>query len=273
MALNSFSLKLKSMGVINLTPNSFSDGGLIKTPEDLKTILHRFGEEVQAIDLGAESTAPMNSSIGWELEWERLKIYLPYLKFFPGALSFDTYHVETMEEILRYYHDHDFHHHLIWNDVSGKFDGFVKDFLSLSPKFFYVLCHNLSPTRNEAGRHMDFIDPALSVEKLSHYFLPHKSPQVIFDPGLGFSKTYEQNWMIMEEFPGLQELTGHYHWLLGFSRKSFLRKKMGILELNSQTLGELDSYHQKILNEMHPKLLGEVWIRTHCPELMSSSFS
>jgi len=255
------------MGVINITPNSFSDGGVIQNPDDFLKILSKFGE-IDCLDIGAESTAPMNQSIGWELEWQRLKPYLPYLKTFSGVLSFDTYHPETMEEILRYFYDNNFKQNLIWNDVSGKFDGFVRDFLSMSSNFFYVFCHNLAPSRELSGKHMDFVDPHLSIEKLADYFSSFRDPRVIFDPCLGFSKTYEQNWMIMDQFRKLQELTNHPKWLLGFSRKSFLRKKYGITEINSQTIHELDLLHQRILNEMSFSLKGDVWIRTHRPDLI-----
>ena len=117
---------------------------------------------------------------------------------------------------------------------------------------------------------MDFIDPELSLEKLSHYFLPYKSSQVIFDPAFGFSKTYDQNWMILDEFSKLQELTGHSPWLIGLSRKSFLRKKIGLTEINPETIEFLDCYHEKIFNKMGQTLKGEVWVRTHRPELIKT---
>lgn len=246
---------------MNVTPNSFSDGGHL-TPENFLQKLKSFGS-VDAIDIGAESTAPMNEPIAWEGEWERLVPYLPLLKDFRGVLSFDTYHPETMEEILKFYIDHKFTQKLIWNDVSGKFDHAVKDFLSISPDFSYVYCHNLAPKRELSGRHMDYVDPELTLESLKDYFAGHELPQVIFDPCLGFSKTYEQNWMILGRFGELQKMTAHNRWLLGFSRKSFLRKKLG-----SQDNVELDRYHGEVLDSLKPNLQGEVWLRTHRPELI-----
>lgn len=254
-------MKVKRMGVMNLTPDSFSDGGEL-TPQNFLEKLKRFGE-VEALDIGAESTAPMNAAISWEEEWERIRPYLPHLKAFKGVLSFDTYHPETIEEILRFYVNNSWDQDIIWNDVSGKFDGFVRDFLSLSPKFSYILCHNLAPNRALSGKHMDYVDPELTLEKVADYLAPFAIPQVIFDPCLGFSKTYEQNWEIINRFNELQKMTRHNRWLIGFSRKSFLRKKYN-LTMNERD--ELDRVHVEELKTM--RMSGEVWVRTHRPEML-----
>ena len=250
---------------MNITPNSFSDGGELTSPEKIQERLKIFGE-IESVDIGAESTAPMNSAISWEEEWARLKPNLLEFKHFSGALSFDTYHPETVEEILRFYLDHGFSQELIWNDVSGKFDSYVRDFLSIAPHFHYVYCHSLAPTRAQTIKHMDYIDPNLSFESLKDYFAPFAIPQVIFDPCLGFSKTYEQNWMILEGLSKLQALIPHNRWMLGFSRKSFLRKKEG-LEIHQKA--ELDEAHVRILNGILPNLKGELHVRTHRPELIN----
>ena len=249
---------------MNVTPNSFSDGSQLKNSEDFLARLREFGHP-EGIDLGAESTAPMNESISWETEWERLKVYLPLVQDFKGTLSIDTYHPETIEEVLRWYMDHGLSQELIWNDVSGKFDSFARDFLSFSPNFKYVYCHNLAPTRALSGQHMNYIDRDLSLESLRDYFGGFKIPQIIFDPCLGFSKTYEQNWFLLENFAELQKITGHNQWLIGFSRKSFLRQKFNLTLDEKETL---DLKHVEVLNSILPTLSGEVWIRTHKPQLI-----
>jgi dihydropteroate synthase len=255
-------MHLKRMGVMNVTPNSFSDGGEL-SPDNFQKKIQSFGS-VDALDLGAESTAPMNESISWQTEWERLQPYLPMLKGYQGIVSFDTYHPETIEEILRYYVNHNWDQPIWWNDVSGKLDGLVKDFLELSPNFSYVLCHNLAPNRAFTGKHMDYVDPDLTIEKIRDYLSPFAISQVIFDPCLGFSKTYEQNWMILENFAKLQQMVKHDRWLLGFSRKSFLRKKFN---LAVDERDELDRKHVEVLKTI--QLKGEVWVRTHRPELIN----
>lgn len=255
-------MNLKRMGVINLTPDSFSDGGEV-SPQNFLQKIKSLGP-VEILDIGAESTAPMNESISWEAEWERMIPIMPLLKGFQGHLSFDTYHPETVEEILRYYVNHGWDQDIVWNDVSGKFDGFVRDYLSLSPKFSYVLCHNLAPNRSLTGKHMDYVDPELTLEKIRDYLAPFAIPQVIFDPCLGFSKTYEQNWEILNRFNELQLMTGHNRWVLGFSRKSFLRKRFN---LTTAAREELDQKHMEVLSRVN--MTGEVWVRTHRPDLIT----
>ncbi len=246
---------------MNITPNSFSDGGEL-SPDNFRKKLASFGP-VDAIDIGAESTAPMNQSISWKEEWERLLPFMPLIGEFKGAISFDTYHPETIEEIVRYYVDHQWGQELIWNDVSGKFDGFVYDFLSMSENFFYVLCHNLCPTRAFTGKHMDYMDPLLTLEKMAEFYAAFRIPRIIFDPCLGFSKSYDQNWEILNRFDELQRLARHDRWLLGFSRKSFLRKKYN---LTLDQKDELDRIHGEVLSRV--KYTGELWVRTHRPELL-----
>lgn len=256
-------MNFKKMGVVNVTPDSFSDGGEL-SPSTFFDRLKSMGP-LDALDIGAESTAPMNRPITWQEEWERLKPYLPLLKKVDTVLSFDTYHPETIEEIIRVYESEGFTQELWWNDVSGKFDGFVRDFLELSPKFRYVLCHSLVPNRAQTTRHMDYVDPELTLENLADYFRPFRIPQIVFDPCLGFSKTFEQNWMILDEFYRLQKLVDHEHWLLGFSRKSFLRRKFDI-PLSERE--RLDQVHQEVLGRLQGD--GCVWIRTHRPEFLRS---
>lgn len=234
---------------MNITPDSFSDGGEID--------VSRLSFSCDAWDVGAESTAPVNSPIDAEEEWKRLEPFLPSLLKIP-VLSLDTYHPETIFKMAS------LRNNLIWNDVSGKFDKDVENFLSLDSSFQYVFCHNLAPSRELSGRHMDYAT-GTTLEGLKEFFWGRRHPRVIFDPCLGFSKAYEENWMILENLGKLQKMVGHNRWLVGFSRKSFLRKKFG-LELSQRE--ELDRRHLEVLSEVLAEMSGEVWIRTHRPELL-----
>ena len=258
-------LTLKRMGVMNVTPNSFSDGGSISGTDSFKSKLKSFGN-VDAIDIGAESTAPMNQSIFWEEEWERLLPFIPFILESEVTISLDTYHPETIDQFLKVWKDQNCKRPIIWNDVSGKFDHFAKAFLKYDPSFTYIFCHNLAPLRELSGKHMEYkwsSEGEDFLNELASYFRGRIHPQVIFDPCLGFSKTYEQNWYILDHFHELQKKTGHDRWLLGFSRKSFLRKKFN-LEIDQRD--ELDRVHGELLSKI--KMDGEVWIRTHRPELL-----
>lgn len=258
-------MNLKRMGVVNITPNSFSDGGEVFSPESFQNKLSQMGE-IEALDVGAESTAPMNSAVSWKEEWERLGPFISFILKSSAIISIDTYHPETIDQILKIRRDNKIDRPLIWNDVSGKFDHFVKAFLKLDPTFQYVYCHNLAPIRECSGKHMEYKwdqEGEEFLDELASYLRQGMHPQVILDPCLGFSKTYEQNWYILENFASLQKKTGHDKWLLGFSRKSFLRKKYN-LTMNERD--ELDRVHADVLSKM--KMTGEVWIRTHRPELI-----
>lgn len=245
------------MGVINVTPNSFSDQGEFFSPTLVQNRL-QYLSQFDIIDIGAESTAPHNAPVDWETEWERLQMVIPHLKNLKCMISIDTYHPETIFEMLKIWQDRKLSQKLIWNDVSGKYDDSVHEFLKSGHD--YVFCHNLAPNRELTGKHMDYVKPEMD---LYEYFHLHRHPQVIFDPCLGFSKSYEQNWEIIEHFGEIQKKLGHDRWLIGFSRKSFLRKKYGTTDRE-----ELDRLHALELEQILKKAGGEVWVRTHRPELV-----
>lgn len=252
---------LKRMGVMNVTPNSFSDGGELSS-SNFQQKLQQMGP-IDALDIGAESTAPMNGPISCNEEWERLVPFLPFLKDLRSTISLDTYHPETIFRVAKNWKGP-----LIWNDVSGKFDSHVADFLRMNENFHYIFCHNLAPSRELTIRHMQCLSERQDedfVRELAEYFLPHIHPQVILDPCLGFSKSYTQNWYVLDNFHKLQSLVPHNRWLIGFSRKSFLRNKYG-LGLDSRE--ELDRKHVEEVHRLLPLLKGEVWFRTHQPEIL-----
>lgn len=254
-------LILKRMGVMNITPNSFSDGGEL-SPANFSLRLQQLGP-IDILDVGAESTAPMNAAISAEEEWGRIEPYLPQLQALKVPLGLDTYHPETVFRFLKACP-----RPLIWNDVSGKWDSHVERYLALGDHLQYVYCHNLAPTRDQTIKHMETVSSKEKGEflhELAEFFRPHLHPRVILDPCLGFSKTYEQNWYILDHFSDLQKFLPNQRWLIGFSRKSFLRKKYN---LTLEQRDQLDQIHLEEVNKLKPKLSGEVWLRTHRPEIL-----
>lgn len=267
--LNSKKFSLIRMGVINVTPNSFSDGGESLSLSEIESRLKQFGD-IEVIDFGAESTAPMNASISSDEEWDRLQVILPLLKRLKSKISIDTYHPETIFNMVKFWRDQNLTQALVWNDVSGKFDEHVKEFLKID-NVEYVYCHNLAPSREETGKHMKFLSESSGEDffnELIQYFSKQTHQKVIIDPCLGFSKTYDQNWMILDNFTDfINQLPGN-RFMLGFSRKSFLRKKYGLENITPENRQRLDEIQVAIVKKMLPSLQDEIWLRTHRPELL-----
>ena len=97
-------MRCKVMGIVNVTPDSFSDGGKFNTPEEaIRRARNLVEEGADIIDIGGESTRPGATPIGWEEEWRRIEPVLrglsPLLK---GSvpISVDTYHPETAERAV-----------------------------------------------------------------------------------------------------------------------------------------------------------------------------
>src|SRR5690554_1151712 len=149
----------KSMGVLNATPNSFSDGGRLSNPKSAIKVFQQAVNDFDIVDVGAESTAPFNSAIGAKRELARLERF-----FFPlfsemedpkTCISIDSYRPEVFYEVALLLRQHWPNCSLVFNDVSGVLD---PDLLTLlgdaSLDFSYVFCHNLCPARDDAGDHM-----------------------------------------------------------------------------------------------------------------------
>ncbi len=210
------------MGILNITPDSFSDGGKYN---NLEIVIQRVKEMqvdgADIIDIGAESTRPYKGSekISAEQEMERLipalEAVLPYCKV---PVSIDTYKARVAEEALKC------GAHII-NDVWGlQYD---VDMAGVVAKYDVpvVVMHN----RNEISY------PEGIMNDINHFLKKSiaigiengiKRENIIIDPGIGFAKTVEQNLYIMSKLEQLQVLGCPV--LLGTSRKRFIGE---VLEL------------------------------------------
>ena len=150
------------MGVINITPNSFSDGGLHL---DKPQLLHTFDNFLKIpgliIDVGFESTAPMNNPISALTEKERFNFFLSFLQENPtlplSSLSIDTYKTENFtyfyQEIKKLYPDIK----IIWNDVSGVLDSDLERILQTYTDVDYIFTFTRIPDRTQVLEHMKFL--------------------------------------------------------------------------------------------------------------------
>ena len=210
------------MGVLNLSPDSFYDGHLNQVSVDqlessIKDRIHQMiDEEVDIIDIGAESTRPDSHRLDPNEEWDRIKFALTYIKQHTDALlSVDTYKSEIAQKAIQNGAD-------IINDVSGfEWDPGLLDVLQKNP-VPYILTH--SQGRHE---HKKPVPGSSIVESLTQWFQEKISQlndrgihHIILDPGIGFGKSQEQNLALMRHIPEWKALG--YPILIGVSQKSVI---------------------------------------------------
>ena len=215
------------MGIVNVTPDSFSDGGRFTAwPAVDAHVDALIAAGATYIDIGAESTRPGATLLDADEEWARLEPVLgPLLdKHARGALrprfSVDTYHPETARRALELDVD-------AINDVSGLTSPAMLELAAGSRKD-WIAMHNLGLPADRARTLPDDEDPVAAVEGWLEQRLGEWQRagldlgRVIFDPGIGFGKTPLQSLKLLREIDrfaryGLRVLVGH-------SRKSFMQK-------------------------------------------------
>ena len=209
------------MGIINLTPDSFSDGGdLCSIEKVLNKVSYFISNGADVIDLGAQSTRPGATEIGAKNELKRLLPYLKQIrKEYPNILiSVDTFNSEVAYEALL--------NGANWiNDVSGgRRDEEILDVVS---KFNcpFVITHSRgnSKNMNNMASYDDFLNDIVhSLENLSKKAIKKNvcKVNIIWDPGIGFSKDTKQN---IEIIRNLQFFKNYgFPLLIGASRKRFI---------------------------------------------------
>ncbi len=209
------------VGIINLTPDSFSDGGNFSTTDAAVEYALQLTEEgAGVLDIGAESTRPGATPLSWQEEWARLE---PFLKRLSGRsrqclLSLDTRHAESARRALD--------HGMDWiNDVSGVSTPAMAAFLASIPQKL-VLMHSLSIPAERARTLPETTDPVQAIlawakkkiAALEQNGIAHD--RLIFDPGIGFGKTAEQSLTLLKRIAHFKELGVPI--MVGHSRKSFL---------------------------------------------------
>ncbi len=209
------------MGIINLTPDSFSDGGDFCSIEKVLNQVNYFvSNGVDVIDLGAQSTRPGAIEIGAKNESKRL---IPYLKKirseYPNILiSIDTFNSEVAHEALS--------NGANWiNDVTGgRRDEEILDVVSeFNCPFVITHSRGNSITMNNLTNYDDFlVDIIHSLESLTKKALNKNvsKDKIIWDPGIGFSKDTKQNIEILRNVPLLKNF--EFPLLIGASRKRFI---------------------------------------------------
>lgn len=216
-------------GILNLTPDSFSDGGLHATPDAaLEHADRMFAEGADGIDLGAESTRPGAACVPVEEELKRL---LPVLKRLRAAhpnaiLSVDTRKARTADACLAEGAD-------VINDVSGlQFDSELAGVVAKHGAGLIVMHMRGDPATMQNPENLVYDD---LIGEISAFFRRQTAlavasgidpARIWLDPGVGFSKTVEQNLELIRRAGEFRAL-GH-PLFYGISRKTFLGKIHGI---------------------------------------------
>ena len=230
--------KTSIMGVINLTPDSFSDGGDLNSSKEVLDQVNQFlSNGVDIIDIGAQSTRPGAEEVGSKIEIKRL---IPYLKIirseYPEILiSIDTFNADVAQEALL--------NGANWiNDVTGgRRDREILDVVS---KFNcpYVITHSRgnSQNMNELSKYENVVNDVMcSLKTLIKNALEKNisKKNIIVDPGIGFSKDLNQNLEILRNLDEFKNL--NLPILIGASRKRFLGEILNEINPKERDIGTL----------------------------------
>ncbi len=249
------------MGILNLTPDSFSDGGKLSGKEELiKRCKDWISEGVDILDFGAESTRPGATTLSPKEEWERLEDPLSHFietkkGVFAPRLSVDTYHSETIRKLLSLDIDY-------INDVSGLSDVSLLSDLN-GHSCYYVIMHNLGLPASRTkviSKEEDVVDffKFWCESKINTWESRGlKKERLIIDPGIGFGKLASQSIRLLQSIQEYQDYGVRI--LIGHSRKSFFNTitKEDFSVRDAETLGaslRLSSYGVDILRVHDPIL-------------------
>ena len=245
------------MGVVNITPDSFSDGGLYNNPQvAVEKALQLVEEGADIVDLGAESSRPGAVPVTSQMEWARLGPVLETLERLQGAsflkkVSIDSYHKENILKAAAKGVG-------FINDISG-----VQDEETLANlaerKVSYVAMHMNGEPKNMQNNPLSFQKAQSAVEGFftSSYQALNTAGfsdnNIWLDPGIGFGKTAEANWQLLRN---LSQYSKKYNLCVGISRKSFIGQALKIENPS-------DRDHSSKMLELGLFFLGVKMLRTH----------
>lgn len=234
------------MGILNVTPDSFSDGGKwTKRDVALRHVEEMLKDGMDIVDVGGESTRPGYTQISEEEEIERISPIIEGIKAnFDVPVSLDTYKSGVAAAGIAAGAD-------LINDIWGlKYDGQMGEVIS-NGGVACCLMHNRGNTE-----YINFLEEvcrdlgeSVSIAKKSGI----GDEKIILDPGVGFGKTYEQNLEIINRMDCILELG--YPLLLGTSRKSVIGITLG-LQADDRIEGTL-------VTTVFGVLRGSMFVRVH----------
>ncbi len=238
--------KTHIMGILNITPDSFSDGGKFLAPtQAVNAALNMVNDGASIIDIGGQSTRPGSTVISAEEEWTRIEPVLKILcKDKTFAVSVDTFYTEVAKKALYLGAD-------IINDVSGNPTKEMASLISESGAG-WIIMHNAKPcdTLDLEQINLFFKDAARKVLDCGVL-----KEQLCFDAGIGFNKTNEQCYSIIKNTANIRHKD--YFYLLGASRKRCIGEPLGNIKPDERDIGTSAANTIAIMG-------GANIIRVHC---------
>lgn len=241
------------MGVLNITPDSFSDGGLFNSvSQALVQAKILVAEGADIIDVGGESTRPGASRVSVEVELERVLPVIEAIMGLGARISVDTMNSETAAAAVAA-------GATIINDVSGGQNDPEIFSVAQRTDATLVISHWRGYGQHTDGQNNYFAIGKEVASDLAKQVALAKSvgvSDIVIDPGLGFAKDVEQNWKLLEELHELEKL--ELPILLGASRKRFIAARL----MGDDTTAARDEATAELMSTLSKK--HHLWaIRVH----------
>lgn len=212
-----FTLYPRLVGIVNVTPDSFSDGGnYFKSEAAVQHCYELIEAGASVLDLGAQSTRPGAHLLTIEEEWQRLEPVLSQLDFKKVAVSIDTYQDTIVERLLKQFP-------IAWiNDVSGRLQASTLRLIAdLGCKLCTMHALHVPPIPGEYLQ-----NPLQSLKEWCEHQIEQLTKcgfdlkNIILDPGIGFGKSPYQTGFLIQKMDVLEQFGCEL--LVGHSRKSYL---------------------------------------------------
>ena len=226
------------MGILNATPDSFSDGGkYLKTKSAHKQIRKLKKDGADIIDIGGESTRPNSKTISELVEWNRIKSKLKYAKQNKIFVSLDTRKSFVLKKSLKLKID-------LLNDVSGLSND-IKMIKILKRTQMPFIIHHMRGTPKTMQNNPKYKDVVLDIydffEKKIEFIRTNKIKHnnIILDPGIGFGKNLKHNITILNKISIYHTLG--FPVMLGISKKRFIKDIVSNNDSKERTGGTTSS--------------------------------